>query len=145
MKFYNPMQYIAIDIANNFGLDKVNYEDRIKWVKDNINNIENLESQAEEPYLYSRAVRVLRDSQAGKPTGHTVALDSASSGLQLMSAMMRDLDACIMTGLGDNRIDAYTIITDEMNKLMKEDGLEEVFVTRKQAKEAVDNVFSCTI
>ena len=49
---------------------------------------------------------------------------------------MRDLDACITTGLGDNRIDAYTVVTDEMNRLMKEDGLEEIFVTRKQAKEA---------
>ncbi len=53
-----------------------------------------------------------------------------------MSVLMRDLDACITTGLGDNRIDAYTVVTDEMNRLMKEDGLEEVFVTRKQAKES---------
>ena len=136
MKTFNPMQYIAIDIANCWGLDKTNYEDRIQWVKTNIDRLEELTQDAEEPYLYYKAVRALRDSMNGIPTNHTVALDSASSGLQLMSVLMRDLDACITTGLGDNRIDAYTVVTDEMNRLMKEDGLEEVFVTRKQAKES---------
>lgn len=52
---------------------------------------------------------------------------------------MRDLSGCELTGLvdPDNRKDAYTLICDEMNRLMKEDGLDEVFVTRKQAKKAV--------
>ena len=137
MKTFNPMQYIAIDIGNCWGLDKTNYEDRIAWVKSNLDRLEELTQDAEEPYLYYKAVRALRDSMNGIPTNHTVALDSASSGLQLMSVLMRDLDACITTGLGDNRIDAYTVVTDEMNRLMKEDGLEEVFVTRKQAKESI--------
>ena len=136
MKTFNAVQYIAIDIGNCWGLDKTNYEDRIAWVKTNLSRLEELTQDAEEPYLYYKAVRALRDSMNGIPTNHTVALDSASSGLQLMSVLMRDLDACITTGLGDNRIDAYTVVTDEMNRLMKEDGLEEIFVTRKQAKEA---------
>lgn len=136
MKLFNPMQYIAIDIGNCYGLDKLNYQDRIDWVKQNLNQLEDLQAQAEEPYLYYKAVRALRDAQAGKPTNHTVALDAASSGLQLMSVMMRDLEGCITTGLCDNRMDAYTVVTDEMNRLMKEDGLEEVYVSRKQAKEA---------
>ena len=80
MKEFNPMQYLAIDIANQFGLDKVTYEERIQWVKDNINYLEEYQHEAEEPLLYYKAVKALRTAQAGKPIGHTVALDSASSG-----------------------------------------------------------------
>ena len=139
MKQFNAIQYIAIDIGNCYGLDKLNYEDRIQWVKTNLDKLEDLQAQAEEPFLYYKAVRALRDGMAGLPINHHVALDSASSGLQLMSVMMRDKEGCYLTGLidPDNRMDAYTLICDEMNRLMAEDGLEEVFVTRKQAKEAV--------
>ena len=80
MKEFNPMQYLAIDIANQFGLDKVTYEERIQWVKDNLNYLEEYGNEAEEPLLYYKAVKALRTAQAGKPIGHTVALDSASSG-----------------------------------------------------------------
>ena len=139
MKEFNPMQYIAIDISNCYGLDKLNYEDRIQWVKDNLDDLENLEYQAEEPFLYYKAVRALRAGMAGEAINHHVALDSVCSGLQLMSVVMRDINGCMLTGLidPDNRTDAYTLITDEMNRLMKLDGIDELFVTRKQAKEAV--------
>ena len=80
MKTFNPMQYLAIDVANSFGHDKWEFEDRIQWVKDHINYLEEYQHEAEEPLLYYKAVKALRQSQAGKVTGHAVALDSASSG-----------------------------------------------------------------
>ena len=80
MKQFNPMQYLAIDISNQMGKDKLNFEDRIQWVKDNINYLEDYQDQAEEPILYYKAVNALRDAQAGKPIGHTVALDASNSG-----------------------------------------------------------------
>ena len=80
MKTYNPMQYLAIDIANQYGLDKLNFEDRIQWVKDNINYLEEYQHEAEEPILFYKAVKALRQVQSGKPVGHTIALDSSSSG-----------------------------------------------------------------
>ncbi|MCB2563695.1 hypothetical protein KQ772_15005, partial [Listeria monocytogenes] len=57
MKTFNAIQYIAIDIANQYGLDKTNYEDRIQWGKTNLNKLEELTQDAEEPYLYYKAVR----------------------------------------------------------------------------------------
>jgi hypothetical protein len=80
MKTFNPMQYMAIDISNCYGLDKVTYEERIQWVKDNIDNLEQLADQAEEPMLYWKAVKALRQAQNGEAIGHTVALDSVCSG-----------------------------------------------------------------
>lgn len=138
-KTFNGMQYLAIDIANHYGLDKLNYEDRIKWVKDNISNLESLKHNADEPELYWKAVNAFRKAQDGQAIGHTVAFDSASSGLQLMSVVMRCFKGANITGLVDpnNRMDAYTAVTNAVNKAIQADGLDGVVITRKQAKEAV--------
>lgn len=134
-KQFNPMQYLAIDIANQYGLDKLNYEDRIEWVKTNEKYLEDFQDQAEEPILYYKAVKALRDVQAGKPVGHTVALDACCSGLQIMSAVMRCKSGAMLTGLidPDNRKDAYTLITDALNKKVNSDKV----YPRKDSKRAV--------
>ena len=135
MKEFNPMQYLAIDIANQFGLDKVTYEERIQWVKDNINYLEEYQHEAEEPLLYYKALVAFRTAQASKPIGHTVALDSASSGLQLMSAMMRCKSGASLTGLidPDTRTDAYTLITERLNAKLD----NSLSIPRKDSKRAL--------
>ncbi|WP_273637064.1 DNA-directed RNA polymerase [Moraxella catarrhalis] len=140
MKVFNPMQYLAIDIANHFGLDKLNYEERIDWVKTNINSLENMTEQAEEPILFAKAVHALRQTQQGIPTGHTVAFDATCSGLQIMSVLMRCRSGAYLTGLIDpnNRIDAYTLITDAMNTELAKKGMQ-VSVSRKDSKKAITN------
>lgn len=130
---YTPMQYLAVDIANTYGLDKDIYEDRIQWVRDNIDRLEDLIPQAEEPYLYDKAVNALRLTQRGMPVGHTVALDAVCSGLQIMSAVMGCEKGCALTGLihPDVRTDAYSLLTEAMNKKV------DIVVPRKDAKSAV--------
>ena len=136
MKQFNPMQYLAIDIANQYGLDKENFEDRIQWVKGNVNYLEEYVNEAEEPILYAKAVKALRDAQAGKPIGHTVALDACSSGLQLMSAMMRCKSGASLTGLidPDARTDAYTLITEKLNATKLD---SELSIPREDSKRAL--------
>lgn len=132
---YNPMQYLAIDIANHFGLDKKEYEDRIQWVKDNQTRLEDLIPDADEPILYSKAVNAFRMSQKGVATGHTVALDAVCSGLQIMSAVMGCERGMALTGLihPNRRTDAYTLLTESMNAHMEQD----IIVSREDAKSAV--------
>lgn len=139
MKEFNPMQYMAIDIANHFGLDKLTYEDRIQWVKDNIGNLESQTKKAEEPQLYWKAVNAFRKAQNGEAIGHTVALDSVCSGLQIMSALMNCKSGAELTGLidPDKRSDAYTEITEYMNILLKKDKIKGVKVSRKDSKQAI--------
>ena len=83
MKKFTAVEYLAIDIANHAGLDKETFENRIQWVKDNQDALESV--QAEEPYLYQKAVKAFRNALKGLPIGHTVTLDSVASGMQLMS------------------------------------------------------------
>ena len=80
---YTPLEYLKIDIANHYGLDKEQFKTRIQWVNDNIHCLESLESEADNKYRFAGAVIALRDIQADKPTGYLVGLDAASSGPQI--------------------------------------------------------------
>ncbi|MFB6349659.1 DNA-directed RNA polymerase [Moraxella sp. ZJ142] len=139
MKKFNPMQYLAIDIANHYGLDKLNYEERIQWVKTHLDELEQHTDTADEPLLYAKAVHAMRESQAGKPVGHAVAFDSVCSGLQLMSVLTNCVDGMRLTGLidPDNRADAYTAITKAMNERIQAKGETQLVIDRKQAKKCV--------
>lgn len=137
MKCFNGIEYIAIDVANSFGHDKWEFENRIQWVKDNIDNLEALESGADKKTLplYRKAVMALRKAMKGEATGHLVGLDAACSGMQIMSAMTGCVAGATATGLvnPNKRADAYTIVTETMNQ---QEGIL-VKVPRSDAKAAV--------
>lgn len=135
-KTFTGIEYLAIDVANGYGLDKETFEYRIQWVKDNQKDLEDLATKADEPHLFNKAVAHLRKALKGLPSGHAVALDSVCSGLQLMSVMTGCRSGCFMTGLiaPDVRMDAYTFITDEMNKLL---GNDAITIERKDSKQAI--------
>lgn len=137
MKNFSGIEYIAIDVANSFGHDKMEFEDRIKWVKDNIDNLEALESGADKKALplYRKAVMALRKAIKGEATGHLVGLDATCSGMQIMSAMTGCIAGATATGLvnPNKRADAYTIVTETMNQ---QAGIL-VKVPRSDAKNAV--------
>lgn len=144
MKHFSALDYLCIDIANNVGKqgdflgDKDTFENRIQWVKDNINNLPDFYEKAEDKYQYIKAVMALADVLAGKPTGHTVALDAICSGISIMSAITGCLKGCKATGLVATgyRPDAYTAVTDAMNRMLSKQGIQ-TSISRKTAKEAV--------
>lgn len=134
-KQYTGIEYMAIDVANHFGLDKLEFEDRIAWVKSNQEVLESLADKAEDKPLYVKSVNHFRKALRGLPTGHTVALDSCASGLQLMSVLTGCESGAYMTGLIDpnKRMDAYSLVTGYMNELLD----ESITVPRKQAKDSL--------
>lgn len=148
---YLPIEYLCIDIANAFGSDKLTgfkgdkelFEARIQWVKDNEKVLEQRKDEAEEPYLYIKAVMALRDVQQGKKTGHLVMLDAACSGLQIMSALSRCIKGGEITCIVDpnKRSDAYTEINDEMNNQLQIHGMGNIVIQRSDAKQATMTAF----
>lgn len=137
-KSYSAIEYLCIDIANHFGLDKLLFEDRIQWVKDNYAKLEGYTDVAEESALYKKAVHELRQVVAGKPTGHIVQLDATCSGIQIMSAITGCVKGADATGLvTEKRADAYTDVTKKMNEILKLKGFTEIEVPRKDVKRAV--------
>lgn len=136
MKTFTGWQYLCIDVANNFGLDKLLFEERIQWVHDHLDELEALLDQAETKPLYLKAVMALRKAQQGIPTGHLVGLDASCSGIQIMSALTGCVAGATATGLVDpnKRADAYTETTQVMNQIL---GGAGVSVSRKDAKAAL--------
>ena len=133
---FTGFEYLLIDAANAFGLDKELFETRIQWVKDNMDTLESFADQADKKPLFVKAVMAIRKAQAGIPTGHLVGFDSTCSGIQVMSALTGCKTGAEATGLVDpnKRADAYTACTKLMNEIL---GGESITVPRKKAKTAL--------
>lgn len=138
MNSYTGWDYMLIDIANQFGKDKLTFEDRIKWTTDNFKELENLAPQAENYPLYMKGVMSLRKVHAGQPTGHMVAFDAVCSGLQIMSVLTGCFKGATATGLVDpnRRADAYSDLAKHMQAILG----PSFHVERKPAKEALMTV-----
>lgn len=117
MQQLTPFEYILIDIANCAGLDKFTWDDRIAWVMDNKANLADFIADADDPYLYLKAIRAMHDAENHIPTGHMMGLDATSSGFQIMAC----LTGCRTTAKNTNlistgeRADFYTKVTNTMN------------------------------
>ena len=142
MQTFTGLQYLQIDIANQMAntddphvkLDKSNFEDRIAWVEQYENDLEDLVDLADKPFQYLAAVMAYRDAQNGVPTGHLVGVDAAASGLQIMAALTGCQVTARNTGLiGPQCNDIYSICTKEMSLLLG----AEVAVPRKLVKSAM--------
>lgn len=122
MQLFSPIQYLKIDIANSFGLDKKKWNERLAWFDKNEANLEELYKQADEPALFYAGVLAYRRVQKGLPNSHPISLDATSSGLQILAALTSDRKAaeiCNVVNMnGDNedpeRANAYTILYDRM-------------------------------
>lgn len=129
---FTGYEYLLIDACNQFGLDKLLFEERIKWANDNMDKLESLADEADKKPLYLKAVQAIRKAQAGIPTGHLVGFDGVCSGIQIMSALTGCVAGSEATGMVNPnvRADAYTQTTREMEKILG----GELQVSRKDAK-----------
>lgn len=137
MQRFTGMQYLYIDIANAFGLDKEVWEERIKWTSVNEHKLEALIDDAEDRFLFAKAVNALRVSQDMEPSGHMMGLDSTASGLQIMACLIGCHDTArnvnlINTG---NREDVYAKVALTMNELCADE------ITKKEIKTPLMTTF----
>lgn len=116
MQKFTPSQYLQIDIASNFGLDKSTWNDRLSWFQDNKHHLMELLPQAEVPALYYAGVKAYEAALKGEASGYPISLDATASGLQLLAVLTGDESAaklCNVINTG-KREDAYTVIYEEM-------------------------------
>lgn len=142
MKTFTGYEYLLIDVANAYGLDKLTFEERIAWTKARLDGqgLENRIEQASSKPLYCKAVMALREAQAGLPSGHLVAFDAVCSGIQIMSALTGCESGARATGMVDPdiRADAYSEVTDNMNIRLQAKGMTGVSFPRNDVKYAVN-------
>lgn len=142
MQTFTGWQYLLIDVANQYGHDKLLFEERIQWAEENLDQLESLVDQAETKPLYMKAVQAIRVAQKGIPTGHLVGFDACCSGIQIMSTITGCEAGARATGLVDPnvRADAYSTLTETMNELLHSQGIS-VNVSRADAKSAMMTAF----
>lgn len=135
MQLFSGVEYLQIDIANNFGLDKKDWDVRLNWFKDNEDKLLNLVNQAEEPALYYAGVKAYHGHLGGHSCHYPISLDATSSGLQILAALTGDRKAASICNVVDTgkREDAYTSIYEAM---LGYTGGENK-IERKQTKQAV--------
>lgn len=142
MQTFTGSEYLMIDLANAYGLDKELFPFRIKWVRDHVipditdvSMMDDLAANADEPILFIKGLHVIREAMAGKPTGHLVELDATTSGPQILSALTCCMKGGVITNLLDpsKRYDCYTEVYIEMCKRL---GVTDS-VSRAEIKQAV--------
>lgn len=139
MKTFAAIEYLKIDIANHFGLDKEDWDVRIAWFDAHENELEMLTSKAEVPQLFYAAVQAYYAVIRGEKIGYPIGLDATASGLQLLACLTRDAQTAKLCNVLDvgHRVDAYT----ELHKHI-EDALGGSYkITRAQAKDAIMPAF----
>jgi hypothetical protein len=117
---FTGRQYLKIDIANNYGLDKLTWQERLDWFDKHQPQLDDLVGSAKEPALFYAGVKAYRDVEIGKPIGYMISLDATSSGLQLLAALTCDPFAAALCNVVDtgNREDAYQGIFQHMKQLV---------------------------
>ena len=136
---FTGREYLKIDIANNFGLDKEDWDVRLAWFDDNEENLDALIKTAEEPALYFAGVQAWKRFRAGKPSGYPISLDATSSGIQLLAVLTGDRKAAALCNVIDtgHREDVYTGL---YNAMLAKVG-EGAKISRKDTKQAIMTSF----
>lgn len=139
---FTPMEYLMIDVASNFGLDKQEFATRIKWTQDNkaavyamLDEVEaawledrpqlpTLLDQADTPALFFAGAQALRKAEAGQPVSYPISLDATASGIQLLAILAgcrQSASICNVVPTG-KRMDAYTHVYNRMTAALGSQG-----------------------
>lgn len=135
MQEFTGLVYLLIDIANNYGLDKKSWKERIQWTREHMDELESHLKEAEEPALYYASVKALRQAQNKEQVHYPISLDATASGIQILSCLLHDRKAaskCNVINTG-NREDIYTNIYNIMCKKVG----DKARIKREMVKSAI--------
>ena len=111
-----PYDYILIDVANNAGLDKLSYSERISKARVicsmNEEQLKEVYEVADSPKELQNAIQAYKSNDFN----HVIGLDAVNQALQIYGVITSDLKTASLASLGVNeRTDAYQLIADELN------------------------------
>ena len=135
MQKFSGIDYLKIDIASNYGLDKATWDERLAWFKSHEHCLMEMVASSDKPALFYAGVQAWFATQRGEPTGYPISLDATASGMQLLSCLTGDRSAarlCNVVSTG-SREDAYASVYAHM--LYKTGGASKI--DREDCKRAV--------
>ena len=125
---FTAMEYLQIDVAGTFGLDKESWTTRIEWTLQHKSHFEDVEEMggdhslvqsADEPAQFYASVCAYNKALKGEPTGHMISLDATASGIQILAALTgchESAELCNLVNTGE-RVDAYTSLYEVMKEV----------------------------
>lgn len=120
MQYFTGIEYLKIDIANNYGMDKKTWNQRLEWFEAHKDNLDNLVKEADNPALFYAGIQAYKKALNGEATGYPISLDATTSGCQLIGILRGDKKACMLTNAVPNtegkRMDLYTYIYDKVKE-----------------------------
>ena len=90
------LQWLAMDVARAYGLDKATWSERLQWTLDN----PELQRGAKDPFTYKSAWEALQKARRGEAIDHLVSLDATASGIQCLALMAQDAESARAVNLG---------------------------------------------
>ncbi len=110
MQRFTGKQYLMIDIANSFGLEKAKWQERLDWFDQHKDHLNEMLPKAADPAMYFAGVQAWEAVKAGQPIGYPISLDATSSGLQILAALTGDRRAALICNVVNTgkQEDAYT-------------------------------------
>ena len=143
MQMFSGLQYIEMDVASSFGLDKNTWQERLDWFQAKKKFHEFATGPelvafcrgAEEPAQALAGILAWRAAMFKQPTGYLCGMDATASGLQLLALLAGDEAAgaiCNLVATG-RREDAYKAVHELVDRLM---GTSSV-IDRKAVKSAL--------
>ena len=150
MQLFSGKQYLQIDVANNFGLDKEDWDTRLDWFAQTEGDLEHLVKDAEEPALFYASVEAYRKAQRGEAIAYPISLDATASGLQILAVLTGCRKSALLCNVVDagKRMDAYTALyhlmlsrVGEAAKIERSDVKKAVMTAFYQSKAVPKRVF----
>ena len=123
--------WLAIHLANTYGLDKAPYNERLQWVYDNYNLIltvaedplanVSLWNDVDSPYEFVAACQAYLDDLNGEKVYLPIQLDATCSGIQMYSGLLRDKKGGESVNvIGTTRNDIYQRVQHRAEELLTE-------------------------
>lgn len=141
MQTFTAFEYLLMDAAEAFGMDKAAFDYRIGWAERCLRSGKWPEDRkAKKPMLYRKALMAIEQARRGEAVHHMVGKDSCSSGPQILAAVTGCEVTARHTGLIDpNRCpDLYSDVCDGMRG---KTGLE---FSRSETKTPTMTFFYCS-
>lgn len=108
---FTPRQWLEMDMARSYGLDKASWAERLVWATNNPTFVEG----AKEPFLYKSALTACQQASQGLPVDHLISLDATASGIQCLALMAQDAESAAAVNLGTDKVNnPYQRVKDHM-------------------------------
>lgn len=139
MQLFTGKQYLKIDIANSFGLDKEDWDVRLSWFDANESRLHSLINKSEEPALMYAGIQAWEKAKDGHASGYPISLDATASGIQHLSLLTGDRKAATACNLisSDGRKDVYKQWYEAMVRKIA----GKAIIDRKDTKKAIMTAF----